>query len=172
MGAAGVAHWLPAVGFHARAATLASLSPRDLYSVNLGSVVCETSIRPPLPLTSVILRTSGAAASALERKRRLAVAGAAAKGIRRMRDLYRAEGGRGARGAFGSGGSSHRLLGLFFLRPLLATYRASQFFLSTAAHATHSLSPRQHEKSPLINYCFLPNKQQSEPRSPVIYTLK
>lgn len=177
MGAAGVAHaQLPrAVEFHARAATLGSLSPSDLYSVNLGSVVgCETSIRPPPSRATVILRTSGAAAAAVVGKRWLVVAGAAAKGIRRMRDLYRAGGRRrGVRGAFGSGGSQLPSTPGVILPQATgarATYQASQFFLSTAAHATHSLSPCQHEKSPLINYCFLPNKKQSQTRSRLIYT--
>lgn len=89
--------YLAAVEFHAHAATLGSLSPCDLYLVNLGSDVrCETSIRPPPSRATVILRTSSAAAPALEGKRWLVVAGAVAKGIRRMRDLYRAgEGGAG-----------------------------------------------------------------------------
>lgn len=40
--------YLGAVEFHAHAASSGSLSPRDLYSVNLGSVFrCETFIRPP-----------------------------------------------------------------------------------------------------------------------------
>lgn len=162
-----------AVELHARAATLASLSPRDLYSVNLGSVVgCETSIRPLYPAHQWFFGPPG------QQHRRWSERDGWRSPVPQLKVFVECvicigRAGRcGARGAFGSGGSSHRLLGLFFLRPLLATYRASQFFLSTAAHATHSLSPRQHEKSPLINYCFLPNKQQSEPRSPVIYTLK
>lgn len=91
--------YLAAAEFHAHAASLGSLSPCDLYLVNLGSVVrCETSIRTPPSPATVILRTSSAAAPALERERWLAVVGAVAKGIRRMRDLYRAGAARGERG--------------------------------------------------------------------------
>ncbi|XP_075980394.1 odd-skipped family member drumstick isoform X1 [Anticarsia gemmatalis] len=72
--------YLAAVEFHAHAASLGSLSPCDLYLVNLGSVVrCETSIRAPPSRATVILWTSSAAAPALERKRWLVVAGAVAK---------------------------------------------------------------------------------------------
>lgn len=42
--------YLAAAEFHAHAASSGSLSPCDLYLVNLGSVVrCETSIRPLRP---------------------------------------------------------------------------------------------------------------------------
>lgn len=121
--------YLVATEFHAHAASSGSLSPCDLYLVNLGSVVrCETSIRPLRPAQQW---ASSTAAAALEWKGQQAIDGAVAEGIRRMRDLYRAGGRRrGVRGAFGSGGSSHRLLGLFFLRPLLLelrTKRASFF---------------------------------------------
>lgn len=127
-----------AVEFHARAATLASLSPRDLYSVNLGSVVgCETSIRAPLPRASVILRTSRAAASALERKRWLAVAGAAAKGIRRMRDLYRAGGPRGA-GCFRKRWQLPSTPGVI-LPQATASYVSSEPVFSVHRSARHTL---------------------------------
>lgn len=83
-------------------------------------------------------RPSDAAAAALEREGRQAVTGAVAKGIRRMRDLYRAGGSAvcGARGAFGSGGSSHRLLGLFFLRPLLLELRTKRASFFCPPHRT------------------------------------
>lgn len=165
--------YLAAVEFHAHAASLGSLSPCDLYLVNLGSVVrCETSIRTPPSRATVILRTSSAAAPALERKRWLAVVGAVAKGIRRMRDLYRAGGGGAGCGDVRKRWQLPSTPGVILPQATAAraTYQASQFFLSTAPHATHSLSPCQHEKSPLINYCFLLQTQQSPPRSRVIYT--
>lgn len=62
----------------------------------------------------------------------------------------RARAGRRRFGSGGSGSGSHRLPGLFFLRPL-SWVRDEPVF--TSAHAKHSLRLRQHEKSlPLINY--------------------
>ncbi|CAH2266457.1 jg23604 [Pararge aegeria aegeria] len=49
--------YLGTVEFYAHAASSGSLSPCDLYLVNLGSVVrCETFIRPPSSRAIVVFR--------------------------------------------------------------------------------------------------------------------
>lgn len=49
--------YLGAVEFHAHAASSGSLSPCDLYLVNLGSVVrCKTFIRPPSSRATVVFK--------------------------------------------------------------------------------------------------------------------
>lgn len=163
-----------AVEFHARAATLASLSPCDLYSVNLGSVVgCETSIRPPLPRASVILQTSRAAASALEWKRWQVVAGAATKGIRRMRDLYRAGGAVRGAGCFRKRWQLPSTPGVI-LPQATASYVSGEPVFSVHRSARHTLVKPEPTREVAANkLLFLPNKPQSHPRSPsVINTLK
>lgn len=147
--------YLGAVEFHAHAASSGSLSPRDLYSVNLGSVFrCETFIRPPSSRERGLPTHQRRRES--EKDGRRSPAPWLKVFVECVICIERAGAARGA-GRVRKRWQLPSTPGVILPQATAAraTYQASQFFPSTAPHATHSLSPCQHEKSPLINYCFL-----------------
>ncbi|KAL4708960.1 hypothetical protein ACJJTC_005821 [Scirpophaga incertulas] len=100
---------------------------RRIYE-NIMFYICIT-LHSARPLAAEVLEL------ALERQGQLSVADAVAKSIRRMRDLYRAGGVRGA-GTVRKRWQLPSTPGLFFLRPLLIELRSKRASFFCPLHRT------------------------------------